>query len=48
MGHARRRADPREAGGRVTGIDGGPWIPAGGHILATNGLIHDEVLGIIL
>ncbi len=36
-----------EAGGRVTGMDGKPWIPEDGHNLATNGLIHDEVLGII-
>lgn len=36
-----------EAGGRVTGMDGQKWIPDDGHILATNGLIHDEVLKII-
>jgi myo-inositol-1(or 4)-monophosphatase len=36
-----------EAGGRVTGMDGQKWNPDGGHILATNGLIHDEVLRII-
>jgi myo-inositol-1(or 4)-monophosphatase len=36
-----------EAGGKVTGMDGGVWNPDGGHILATNGLIHDEVLRII-
>ena len=36
-----------EAGGKVTGMDGGAWNPDGGHILATNGLIHDEVLRII-
>ena len=36
-----------EAGGRVTGMDGKPWIPENGHILATNGLIHEEVLRII-
>jgi myo-inositol-1(or 4)-monophosphatase len=36
-----------EAGGRVTGMDGKKWIPEDGHILATNGLIHDEVLRII-
>lgn len=36
-----------EAGGTVTGMDGAPWNPDGGHILATNGLIHDEVLRII-
>jgi myo-inositol-1(or 4)-monophosphatase len=36
-----------EAGGKVTGMDGKKWIPDDGHILATNGLIHDEVLRII-
>jgi len=36
-----------EAGGRVTGMDGGPWDPHRGDILATNGLIHDELLRII-
>jgi myo-inositol-1(or 4)-monophosphatase len=36
-----------EAGGKVTGMDGKTWIPEDGHILATNGLIHEEVLRII-
>ncbi len=36
-----------EAGGRVTGMDGKTWNPDAGHILATNGLIHDELLRII-
>ena len=36
-----------EAGGKVTGMDGKRWIPEEGHILATNGLIHDEILKII-
>jgi myo-inositol-1(or 4)-monophosphatase len=36
-----------EAGGRVTGMDGKTWNPDLGHILATNGLIHDELLRII-
>jgi myo-inositol-1(or 4)-monophosphatase len=36
-----------EAGGRVTGMDGKPWDPDAGHILATNGLIHEEVLRIL-
>ena len=33
-----------EAGGRFTSLDGadGPW---GGNAVATNGLLHDEVLG---
>lgn len=36
-----------EAGGKVTGMDGTPWDPNRGDILATNGLIHDEILKII-
>ena len=36
-----------EAGGKVTGMDGTTWNPDGGHILATNGLIHDEMLRIL-
>jgi myo-inositol-1(or 4)-monophosphatase len=36
-----------EAGGRVTGMDGKAWIPEDGHILATNGLVHEELLRII-
>lgn len=36
-----------EAGGTVTGMDGKPWMADAGHILATNGLIHEEVLRII-
>ena len=36
-----------EAGGTVSGMDGADWNPHAGHILATNGLIHEEVLGII-
>ncbi|MGE0865830.1 MAG: inositol monophosphatase [Vicinamibacterales bacterium] len=37
----------REAGGRVTGMDGGPWQPERSDILATNGLIHAECLEIL-
>ncbi|MFZ2509725.1 MAG: histidinol-phosphatase [Gordonia sp. (in: high G+C Gram-positive bacteria)] len=33
----------REAGGRFTALDGSPG-PAGGSAVATNGLLHDEVL----
>jgi hypothetical protein len=29
-------------------MDGRAWIPEDGHILATNGLIHDEVLAILI
>ncbi len=34
----------REAGGRVTAIDGGAFTVAGGSVLATNGAIHREML----
>ena len=33
-----------EAGGRVTNVRGGPWRLEGPGVLATNGLIHDQVL----
>ena len=37
----------QEAGGRVTGIDGQPWNPANGHVLASNGLLHPAMLEIL-
>jgi myo-inositol-1(or 4)-monophosphatase len=36
-----------EAGGRVTGVDGGAWDPVAGHILASNSHVHDEILAIL-
>ncbi len=36
-----------EAGGRVTGLDGSPFASRRGHVLATNGAIHDEMLAVI-
>jgi myo-inositol-1(or 4)-monophosphatase len=36
-----------EAGGRVTSMEGGPFASRGGHILATNGLIHEKMLEVI-
>jgi myo-inositol-1(or 4)-monophosphatase len=36
-----------EAGGAVTGVDGEPWVPTSGHILASNGHIHSEMTGVI-
>jgi myo-inositol-1(or 4)-monophosphatase len=36
-----------EAGGLVTGMDGSPFAVRGGHILATNGLIHSEMQQVI-
>lgn len=35
----------REAGGTVTGLDGGTFDPYRGDILATNGRVHEEVIG---
>lgn len=32
-----------EAGGRVTGMDGAPFDPAAGHLIASNGHVHEEV-----
>jgi myo-inositol-1(or 4)-monophosphatase len=37
----------QEAGGRVTGMDGNAWDPASGHILASNGLLHNAMLEIL-
>jgi len=36
-----------EAGGRVTGTDGEAFTSRGGHVLASNGRLHDDMLGVI-
>jgi len=36
----------QEAGGRVTGIDGSDWKPYAGHVLASNGHLHDEMVAV--
>ncbi len=36
-----------EAGGRVTGMDGSPFASRGGHVLASNGRIHDAMLEVV-
>jgi myo-inositol-1(or 4)-monophosphatase len=36
-----------EAGGRVTNMDGDPFTSRGGHVLATNGHLHEAMLSII-
>src|SRR5205085_6407625 len=36
-----------EAGGLVTQMDGSPFNPRGDQVLATNGRIHEHMLGII-
>jgi myo-inositol-1(or 4)-monophosphatase len=34
----------REAGGRVTALDGGPFVSASGEVLASNGRLHDTLI----
>jgi myo-inositol-1(or 4)-monophosphatase len=36
-----------EAGGRITGMDGSPFDPSAGHLVASNGPLHDEMLAVI-
>jgi myo-inositol-1(or 4)-monophosphatase len=36
-----------EAGGRVTDTDGAPFQSRGGHVLASNGYLHDAMLDVI-
>jgi len=36
-----------EAGGRVTTYSGGPYTPFMDNILATNGLVHDELVSVL-
>jgi len=36
-----------EAGGRVTGMDGSEFSSAAGHLIASNGGVHDEMLRVI-
>lgn len=37
----------QEAGGRVSGLDGGAWEPYAHNVLASNGLVHDEMLDVV-
>jgi myo-inositol-1(or 4)-monophosphatase len=37
----------QEAGGHVTGLDGSPWDAHKGHVLASNGHVHDEMLAVV-
>jgi myo-inositol-1(or 4)-monophosphatase len=37
----------QEAGGRVTNLDGSPWDAHKGSVLASNGLVHEEMLAVI-
>ena len=36
-----------EAGGRVTGMDGEPFDPAAGHLIASNGPVHDAIEAVV-
>lgn len=36
-----------EAGGLVTGLDGAPFDPFAGHIMASNGPLHEAMLGVV-
>ncbi|HZI81559.1 MAG TPA: inositol monophosphatase family protein [Vicinamibacterales bacterium] len=36
-----------EAGGRITGMDGGSFDPRAGHLVASNGAVHDAMLDVI-
>jgi myo-inositol-1(or 4)-monophosphatase len=36
-----------EAGGRVTGVGGEPFTSRGGHVLASNGALHEAMLDVI-
>jgi myo-inositol-1(or 4)-monophosphatase len=36
-----------EAGGRITGMDGTPFNAAAGHLVASNGHLHDQMLAVI-
>jgi myo-inositol-1(or 4)-monophosphatase len=36
-----------EAGGKVTGMDGGAFDAAAAHLVASNGIVHDAMLAVI-
>jgi myo-inositol-1(or 4)-monophosphatase len=36
-----------EAGGRITGMDGSSFDPVAAHLVASNGLVHEEMLSLI-
>jgi myo-inositol-1(or 4)-monophosphatase len=37
----------QEAGGRITDLDGGPFVLASGRIIASNGLLHEQMRAVI-
>jgi myo-inositol-1(or 4)-monophosphatase len=36
-----------EAGGRMSGIDGAPFDAAAGHLIASNAVVHDQMLAVV-
>ena len=36
-----------ESGGRISGMDGSPFDPEAGHLVASNGRVHDAMLAVI-
>lgn len=37
----------REAGGKVTDWEGNDWRHPSNHVIASNGIMHDQLLGIV-
>ena len=37
----------QEAAGRITGMDGAPFDPAAGHLVASNDRLHEQMLSVI-
>jgi myo-inositol-1(or 4)-monophosphatase len=37
----------QEAGGRVSGVVGSAWQPYAGHVLASNGKLHDDMVDVV-
>jgi myo-inositol-1(or 4)-monophosphatase len=37
----------QEAGGRISGLDGAPWLSATGHLLASNGHLHEAMRQVV-
>ncbi|MGD9903690.1 MAG: inositol monophosphatase family protein [Vicinamibacterales bacterium] len=37
----------QEAGGRISALDGGPWDPGGGQLLASNGHLHEALCAVV-
>jgi myo-inositol-1(or 4)-monophosphatase len=37
----------QEAGGRISSLDGGPFVLRSGRIIASNGLLHEQMREVI-